>query len=150
MNNKTVIRCRAIILHEGKLLVVKHSVENTYYALPGGHLEWGEDMKECMSRELEEELGIKGDVGRLFYVNNFVGNETNYIAKGTQSIEFFFEIKNSADYANMNKATGLDAEEIYEIKWVGKNDNVDIMPLAIVEGLKNGTLESDTVRFIRS
>ncbi len=148
MDKKTIIRCRAIIIHEGKLLVVKHSPENTFYVLPGGHLEWGEDVKECMSRELEEELGIKGDVGRLLYVNNFIGNDTNYIGKGTQSIEFFFEIRNSADYAKTDKPIGSHAAEIYELKWVGKNDAVKIMPLAIDRGLKEGTLESESVRFI--
>ncbi len=150
MDKKIIIRCRAIILHKGKLLVVKHSPENTFYVLPGGHFEWGEEVKECMSRELEEELGIKGDVGRLFYVNNFVCDDTDYISKGTQSIEFFFEIKNSADYANMNKPTGSHADEIYELRWVSKDDDVNIMPLSISKDLRDGELGSESPRFIRS
>ena len=150
MDKKTIIRCRAIILHEGKLLVVKHLAENTYYVLPGGHLDWGEDLKECMSRELEEELGIKGDVGRLFYINNYVSDNTGYTGKNTQSIEFFFEIKNSADYAKIDRPIGTHADEIYEIKWVGKDDSINILPLSIISGLKDGTLESDFVRFVRS
>ena len=48
-NEKFIIRCRGVILHEGKLLVVKHSEDLDYYALPGGHLEFGEDIKECLS-----------------------------------------------------------------------------------------------------
>ncbi len=148
MDKKIIIRCRAIIIHNNKLLVVKHSPKNTYYVLPGGHLEWGEKIKECLSRELEEELGIKGDVGRLFYVNNYISDDTGYVNNDTQSVEFFFEIKNSADYAKMNKPSGSHADEIYELKWVSKDDGVNVMPQIIDKALRDGTLESDLVRFI--
>ncbi|OGZ11351.1 MAG: hypothetical protein A2942_04015 [Candidatus Lloydbacteria bacterium RIFCSPLOWO2_01_FULL_50_20] len=56
---KFIIRCRAIILHEGKLLLVRHPHDTSFAALPGGHLEWGEGVKECISREIIEELGVK-------------------------------------------------------------------------------------------
>lgn len=137
-----VIRCRALIIHDGRLLVVKHTPESTFYALPGGHLEWGEGIKECMSREIEEELGIKAELGRLFYVNTFMDEEV-------QSIEFFFEVKNSKDYADLKKLTGTHSSEIHEFRWVGKNDDARILPPGIDEALKNGTLESDSVRFIK-
>jgi ADP-ribose pyrophosphatase YjhB (NUDIX family) len=142
MDKKFLIRCRAIIIYEGKLLVVRHTPESVFYALPGGRLEWGEDMKECMSRELEEELGVRGDVGELLYVNTFIDNDT-------QSVEFFFEIKNSADYANANRPVGSHANEIHELRWVSKNDDVGILPPGIDKDLKEGSLEPESVRFIR-
>lgn len=71
-NEKEIlIKVRAIILHEGKLLAVRHPHDTSFAALPGGHLEWGEDLKECLSREIVEELGIKPDIGKLFYINTF-------------------------------------------------------------------------------
>ena len=103
MDKKFIIRCRAIIIHEGKLLVVKHTPESAFYALPGGHLEWGEDIKECMSRELEEELGVRGEIGRLFYVNTFID-------EGVQSVEFFFEIKNAKDYVSTSRPVRIACE----------------------------------------
>ena len=67
-----VIRCRAIILYEGKLLAVKHSHNANFAVLPGGHLEWKEDIKEGLRREIVEELGVVPEIGRLLYVNNFM------------------------------------------------------------------------------
>jgi 8-oxo-dGTP pyrophosphatase MutT (NUDIX family) len=61
-----------VILHEDKLLVVKHSPEDTFVALPGGHLEWSEDIKECLKREMIEELGVAPEIGRLLYINNLL------------------------------------------------------------------------------
>ena len=71
-DKKIVVRARAVILHEDKLLVVKHSPEDTFVALPGGHLEWKEDIKGCLKREMLEELGVAPEIGRLLYINNFI------------------------------------------------------------------------------
>lgn len=67
----TIVRVRGIIISESKLLVVKHAHDTSFAALPGGHLEWEEDVKECISREIIEELGIIPQIGRLLYINNF-------------------------------------------------------------------------------
>ena len=50
---KTKLRCRAIIINDDKLLAVKH-VGGNFYALPGGHLDEGEDPIECINREVME------------------------------------------------------------------------------------------------
>ncbi len=37
---QTKIKCRGIIIHQGKLLVLRHSKEATFFAIPGGELEY--------------------------------------------------------------------------------------------------------------
>ena len=74
-NKKFVIRARGIIIHEGKLLGVKHPHDTSFCALPCGHLEWKEDIKECLRREIIEELGVNPNIGRLLYVNNFMDGD---------------------------------------------------------------------------
>ena len=54
-----VVRCRGIILHDSRLLIVQHQGNALSAALPGGHLEWGEDGIECIRREIIEELGVE-------------------------------------------------------------------------------------------
>lgn len=48
---------RAIIQHNGKILVCRNKAKN-YYFFPGGHVEFGENTKNALVRELKEELHI--------------------------------------------------------------------------------------------
>jgi len=45
---------------EGNVLVVKES-GRTWWDLPGGGMDHGEDIKSAISRELHEEVGLEGD-----------------------------------------------------------------------------------------
>lgn len=137
----TDIRCRAIIVYDNKILVVKHSAKNNYYALPGGHLEWGESVIECMKREIIEELGIEPKIGRLLYVRNYIRDSFS------QSIEFHFEIINSVDYTDISKLNGTHSFELAEICWIGKDDSKILKPEQLQVDLNNGAVFSDVVRF---
>ncbi|MFA6257390.1 MAG: NUDIX domain-containing protein [Candidatus Paceibacterota bacterium] len=140
---KIIIKVRAIILHDGKLLAVRHPHDTSFAALPGGHLEWGEDIKECLSREIVEELGVKPEIGKLFYINNFTQTD------GKQYVEFFFEIKNGKDYLNIEKLACSHAHEIAEIVWVSPTDDTRIKPKSLGEDFKAGKIVSDEVRYIK-
>ena len=139
---KIIIKVRSIILHGGKLLAVRHPHDTSFAALPGGHLEWGEDIKECLSREMVEELGVKPEIGKLLYLNNFTQTD------GKQYIEFFFEIKNGMDYLNTEKLARSHAHEIAEIVWVSPTDDIRILPKSFGDDFKNGDILSDQVRYI--
>jgi 8-oxo-dGTP diphosphatase len=50
---------------DGKWVLIRRADTGTW-ALPGGTLEWGETLREALTREMEEEAGIPGVVpGRL-------------------------------------------------------------------------------------
>ncbi len=138
---KIVIRCRAVIVYNNKLLVVKHAPSSSFYSLPGGHLEYAENIHDAMKREIIEELGIEPQIGRLLYVNNF-------IEEVKQSIEFFFEITNPESFLDTENLSGTHRFELSEICWVDKNDNPNILPKSIQEDLKNDSILSNLVRFL--
>ncbi|MBB2479174.1 NUDIX domain-containing protein [Bacillus sp. APMAM] len=53
---------RGIFLNDGKILLVQaKGYRNTF--LPGGHIEFGENAKDALKREMVEELGIACEVG---------------------------------------------------------------------------------------
>lgn len=142
-DKKFVIRCRAIILNENKLLVVRHAKDMSFAALPGGHLEWGEDVKECMRREIIEELGVEPQIGRLLYINTFL--EGDHI----QPIEFFFEVTNGSEYIGCEQLARSHAHELAEICWVSPEDDIKILPLTFAKDFKEGLVISDEVRYLK-
>ncbi len=127
-------------MHEGKLLVVKHLADSAWWALPGGHLEWGESPEEAMRREIVEELGIEPVLGRVLYVNTFMRDDVH-------SLEFFFEVTNGAAYLDFEKKDRSHAFELSAVQWVGADTELEIRPARIADDLRAGELLADRPRF---
>lgn len=145
LQNNFTIRCRGIILDQNKLLVVKHAQKDGYYALPGGHLEFGEDIRICMIREIKEELGIEPILGNLLYIHSYKQGRDK--SDNIHSIEFFFEITNSKDYVNCERLLRSHSHELAEIRWVGIDEDINLLPKQIENDFKNLRLLSNIVRF---
>lgn len=58
---------RAIIQKGNSVLLLKADGYSNCF-LPGGHIEFGESAKTALPREIEEELGVKCEVGRFLGV----------------------------------------------------------------------------------
>jgi len=142
MEPKLVVRSRGIIFYNDKLLIVRHNENSDLNALPGGHLEENEDPVDCIEREIFEELGVVPKIGRLFYVNSFT-------RRGVHSIELLFEITNGEDFLDIEKLKGTHRHELFEIRWIGRDEDVVFLPTKVLEDFKNGTLLSDSVKFIK-
>lgn len=120
------VRCRGVIIYQGKLLVVKHDPEFPYYALPGGHMDHGETPMDCIKREIMEELGIEPVVGRLFYSNVFEQKDAD-----KHSLELMFEITNGEDFADLEKIRNLQRShsfEIEEVTFLDKDSSEILLP----------------------
>ena len=59
INSKTISRpsARAIIIKNNKVYML-HNIKDDYYEFPGGGLELGETMIDCLIRETKEEAGL--------------------------------------------------------------------------------------------
>lgn len=59
-----------VVIHKGKVLISKrleHKPHGGLWEFPGGKLEFGEDARRCLKRELMEELGIEVSVRPAFH-----------------------------------------------------------------------------------
>ena len=116
---KQRVTVRAIVLHEGKLLCVKQKLYNElsftlndYWNIPGGGLDPGESLIDCLKREMLEETAIAAVPGSLMYVQQFAYKDTEYL-------EFFFHVTNGADYLNIDLyKTSHGEAEIAEIGFI--------------------------------
>ena len=61
MNQKPKVGVGVILCKENKVLLLKR--KNAHgegsWAPPGGHLEFNEELEDCVRREVEEETGLK-------------------------------------------------------------------------------------------
>lgn len=112
------INVRAIIYKDGKLLAVKHKHGDNishYYAVPGGGLDPQESLIDGLARELHEETGIDAVIGNLLFIQQFPSARAGY----TEELEFFFAVKNSDDFTNINlESTSHGAEELAVCEFV--------------------------------
>lgn len=91
-HNRFNIRVYAIIINDKDEVLVSDERRNghSFTKFPGGGLEWGEGTKDCLKRELKEELGLQATIGELFYVNDFF--QKSAFNDVHQLVSFYFMI----------------------------------------------------------
>ncbi len=52
------VSAKALILDESGKRFVVILEDNGWWELPGGGLDWGESIEECLKREIQEEMGL--------------------------------------------------------------------------------------------
>lgn len=105
--NQQVITACAFIHHDfdgvEKLFWPKRADTKKFlpgvYELPGGHIDFGEDIVEGLRREIQEEFGMNVDIGDAFAAFAY----TNEI-KGSHSIEvvYFAQFTDEIDNIKLN------------------------------------------------
>jgi ADP-ribose pyrophosphatase YjhB (NUDIX family) len=82
--------CRAVgVLVDRQRLLVHRAEMDDFWTLPGGRVEFGESAGDALARELEEELGVSVEVGRLVWV---VENFFAYRGEQYHEIAFYFQV----------------------------------------------------------
>lgn len=70
---------RAVIIDEGKILLCKSKGGSKYY-LPGGHIDFGENSRQALKREISEETSCSAEIGDFLGVleNSFIQDGKNH------------------------------------------------------------------------
>jgi 8-oxo-dGTP diphosphatase len=99
--NKVRIRVCGICQIQNSLLLVNHSGirPGDFWAPPGGGIEFGESMENCLKREFIEETGLQIEVGEIAFT-------CEYVHPPLHAIEIFFRV----NVAGGILSTGIDPE----------------------------------------
>ena len=82
------LRACGIYIKDNEILLVNHSLYGSgtdFWSPPGGGVEFGESARDTVKREFFEETGLMVEVGKMYFVNEF-------IKPPLHAIELFFEI----------------------------------------------------------
>jgi len=109
----------AIIEDEKKLIAIVKT--NTGYFLPGGGLEDGESLEECLKRECLEEIGAK-----IFNLNNFAKGSCFFysttVNKYMEGFGYFFT-------GNIEKEFEAKTEPDHELIWLSTSEALRLLYL---------------------
>src|SRR5436309_5433150 len=124
----------ALILKQDKILIcqrTQHQPHPLKWEFPGGKIEADEAPVAALSRELEEELGIRPSIGR-----KITTIQHNYGANNAVELHFYLVEEFEGELQN---------RIFQEIRWVGRKElpTFDFLEadVAMVNDIANGRLE---------
>ena len=122
------IRVGAIIMKQGKFLMVGNERANYLYSV-GGRVKFGETAEEAVIREVYEETGIRMEIDRLGFVheNYFYGDSPVNMGKLIYEVSFFFYMKVPDDFKPVSRSFTEDDSKEY-LKWVDEAEDITIYP----------------------
>ena len=133
------IRVGAIIMKDGKLLMVGNERANYLYSV-GGRIKFGETAEEAIVREVFEETGVKMEIDRLGFVheNYFYGDSPSNLGKLIYEISFYFYMKVPSNFAPISESFTEDNSREH-LKWVSLDEDIKMYPEFFRTELKNPT-----------
>ena len=131
------IRVGAIIMKDGKLLMVGNERANYLYTV-GGRIKFGETAEEAIVREILEETGVKMEIDRLGFIheNYFYGDSTTNLGKLIYEISFYFYMKVPSDFAPISESFTEDNSREH-LRWVALDEDIKMYPEFFRTELKN-------------
>lgn len=114
--NRFEICLRAIVENNSKILVCRNKKKGYYY-LPGGHLEYGEKIKDALAREIKEELSAVldkmsfiGAVDNIFTEDGEKHHEINLVFKAKLKNNKTKSMEDHIDFSFLDKKEFAKAE----------------------------------------
>lgn len=111
------VSLKAIVIKNKKLLMTRE--KEGFYSLPGGGLDYGEDLDEALARELEEELAISRD--NITVDSSPIHTTNKGMLHGIPRFHLYFKV-------DLEVKKDDNAELSY--RWVSRNElkSIDVSP----------------------
>jgi ADP-ribose pyrophosphatase YjhB (NUDIX family) len=140
---------KAVILHEGQVLLTRNRDQwGDFYLFPGGGQEFGEVLRDAVSRECMEEIGAEVIVGDLLHVREYIGKNHEFAEwdAGAHQVEFYFECRLKDPGADTTQGVNPDSYQT-GVEWVEleRLDHIRLYPKTVGEVLRN---KSDSWRYL--
>lgn len=136
-NNRFSARASAIIYNSDKTKVLLFKVEDgrDYFLLPGGRIEFNEDSKSAIKREIKEELDYDIDFKSCSIQENFIKHNDTIT---TQYCFVYKGIYNGVINDDKIECCDHDNQSFYWIN-IDEINNYKILPMSLMEDICNDT-----------
>lgn len=104
------VTIKGLCVREGKILLIKESASiSGKYELPGGGLDFGEDIREGFEREIEEEMGMK--VSKMSKSPVYVWTH-KYVGKRNLQWYYAFVVAYRVEFENLDFTPSDECESL--------------------------------------
>ena len=117
------------------LLAQVHSpvTDELVWMPPGGGLEFGESMADCLQREFQEETNLNIEVGQFIHINELVSPPYH-------AIECYFEVEKASGELALGKDPELPEEKqlLHDLRWISFSelDQISFVPQNLLQKLQ--------------
>lgn len=122
------IRVYGLLIHNGQILVSDEIIKGQRITkFPGGGLEYGEGLKECLVREIREEIGVEAIDLEHFYTTDFFQQSAFHTTPmQVLSVYYTFVVKDLSTIPVVtepfNGTVGVQQNELF--RWLALEDAV--------------------------
>ena len=137
MKDQIRLRVGGVYVQDGKILLVRHEKDGrSYWLLPGGGCEFGENMAAALERELQEEAGLKTRTGKLLFICESIPPD-----KHRHVVNFTFLGETTQGLARLAEE---DSDRLKEVAWVPREK---ISGLSFFPNFKDALLKAWDLNF---
>ena len=134
---KTRVRVCGLLVEDASILLAQiHSpiTKSLVWIPPGGGLQFGETMKECLIREFQEETNLQIDVRSLIHINELVADPYH-------ALEFYFEVAKTGGELALGSDPEMseDKQLLKGLKWMSVPElpKIDFSPKSLLKKLQD-------------
>jgi 8-oxo-dGTP diphosphatase len=120
-SNRLRVRVCGVCVQDDKILILNHAgilPRGDFWCPPGGGLQFGETLHQCLIREFQEEAKAEISIGKLLFINEFIDNSLH-------AIEFFFAVKLLSGEPQKGFDPEMKVQIIKEISWLSLQEIKD-------------------------
>lgn len=123
------IRVYGICINErNEILLSDESHQNLNFTkFPGGGLEFGEGMIDCLKREFQEEFKLEIEVGELFYLTDFF--QVSAFSDKDQVISVYYWIRANLDSLDELVRNQASKEKLHWVKITELQEDMVTFPI---------------------
>ena len=147
--DEEVIRVKALIINSKKEILLGYS--HDVYQFPGGHLEDGETLNNCLKREIKEETGMDislDDLEPFMLIKYYTKNNFNRGKNRCNKIYYF--VVNTDKEINLDETnyTKEEKEGNYELRYIKLNNLEDTLIDNCNKYIKSRTITYEMLQVI--
>lgn len=141
VSNRFNVRAYGLLVRDGRVLVSDEVIRGlSVTKFPGGGLEFGEGLHECIVREFREELNLEVEVNGHFYTTDFF--VASAFDPSSQVISVYYSVRLAREKDEAVISDLARAEGVRQVRWIPLDEISETDLTLVIDRKVGGMLKS--------